>query len=99
MATSAKPSLTLTEGAVMLKQRKRFHKLFWVGETEEIDMAVIVPWVIIAVILLVVGIVLIVAALNGKFSKVWTVVLTVIGLATIGAGTYWFLFLVGLVNS
>ena len=62
-------------------------------------MAVIVPWVIIAVILLVVGIVLIVAALNGKFSKVWTVVLTVIGLATIGAGTYWFLFLVGLVNS
>lgn len=66
---------------------------------EEIVMAVIVPWVVIAVILVVVGIVLIVAALNGKFSKFWTVVLTVIGLATVGAGLYWFLFLVGLVNS
>ncbi|WP_125711461.1 hypothetical protein [Lacticaseibacillus porcinae] len=62
-------------------------------------MKVIVPWVIIAVILVVVGIVLIVAALNGKFSKVWTMVLTVIGLATVGAGLYWFIFLVGLVNS
>jgi uncharacterized membrane protein YuzA (DUF378 family) len=62
-------------------------------------MSVIIPWAVIAVILVVVGIVLIVAALNGKFSKLWTVVLTIIGLATVGAGLYWFLFLVGLVNS
>jgi hypothetical protein len=59
-------------------------------------MSVIIPWVVIAVILVVVGIVLIIAAVKSHFAKVWKMVLGVIAVATICLGLYWLLFLVGI---
>ena len=59
-------------------------------------MSVIIPWVVIAVILVVVGIVLIIAGVKSHFSKVWKIVLGVLGVATICLGLYWLLFLVGI---
>lgn len=56
----------------------------------------VVPWTVIAVILVLVGIVLIVAGVKSHFSKLWKIVLSIIGVLTIGLGLYWFLFLVGI---
>lgn len=59
-------------------------------------MSIIVPWLVIALILIAVGVVLIVAGVKSRFATYWKVALSVIGVATIGLGLYCLLFLVGL---
>ncbi|WP_127848541.1 hypothetical protein [Lacticaseibacillus hulanensis] len=60
--------------------------------------SVVIPWAIIAIILMLVGITVVVAGIKAQFSAGWKVVLSVLGVVTFAAGTYWLLILVGLVN-
>lgn len=61
-------------------------------------VSIVVPWLVIAALLIIAGATLVVAGIKAPLARFWQWVLGVIGVATIGAGLYWGLFLFGRVN-
>ncbi len=58
--------------------------------------AIVVPWLIIVVLLVLVGIVALLAAVRARLAKPWKITLFVFGLLMLGASIYGCLLLIGI---
>lgn len=57
---------------------------------------IVVLWTTVAILLIFIGVMLIIASIKARFSLIWKLLLSLIGILTIGIGLYWCLFLVGI---